>query len=269
MGNILYLAINLRRSEDRWTSIMTSGRQHGIDLRRVEAVDGRNYKEAEWYDFDVEKFEKCNGRTPLSGEFGCYQSHIQALRVFVESDADSAVILEDDAVINSKLKPFAQMLTDRHADKKYVVRLTAHRLPLFEKLQDGIDGHSIGQCWFGPTGSAAAYWLSRPAAKQLLKSMLPGYLPFDIMLERSWETGVTTVLIKPNLLPVPKPPYSEIRSTASSRNRKFPWYRRVSTLMFRTRQVFGRLFICLRTRSRDWNENVNLGRARVCDPESQ
>ncbi|MEM9106835.1 MAG: glycosyltransferase family 25 protein, partial [Pseudomonadota bacterium] len=173
MGWIVYPTINLRQSEDRWALIAADAARCGIELRRIDAVDGRQIDRSDWRDFDAAKFARCNGRRPMAGEYGCYRSHVKALQTFLETDATSAVILEDDARLNELLPTFAAMLDERYGRKKCLVRLTSHRQPAFEKLKNGLDGYVIGQCWFGPTGSAAAYWLTRPAAEQLLQTMLP------------------------------------------------------------------------------------------------
>ncbi len=249
MHTIEYFAINLRRSEDRWAALLTAAQNHNIDLRRVDAVDGRDYDIADWHDFDVEKFKRCNGRVPMPGEYGCYQSHIRALQAFLDSDAGSAVILEDDALLNEHLAPFAQQLAMQFGNERCLVRLTSHRQPAFERLHDGPAGISIGQCWFGPTGGSAAYWVSRPAAERLLSTILPGYLALDMMLERSWETGVTALLVKPNLLPVPPPQNSILVSEIGYNAGKFPWFRRIGAIKFRTQQLLNRILFCIRTRS--------------------
>lgn len=267
MGEIGFYAINLRSSKERWATILSAAQNAGIDLSRIDAVDGRKHDVNGYSEFDLAKFMRCNGRPPLPGEIGCYRSHVRALRAFYDSDAASAVILEDDAPINSKLMPYARMLSNRFSDHRWVVRLSAHRAPLFEKLEDGLDGYALGQCWFGPTGSASAYWVSRPAAGQLLTSLLPGYLPFDVMLERSWETGVTTLQVKPNLLPIPQPPSSDIGSTAGLETRKFPWYRRVNTMLFRSRQLSGRILHCAHTRTR--HDNAFINGARLYDADGR
>ena len=249
MRDVEYFAINLRRSEDRWAAIASAARQHNIDLKRIDAVEGRDYDIDQWDGFDVDKFEKCNGRAPIPGEFGCYLSHVRALRAFLEGSADSAVILEDDAVLNENLVPFAQHLALQFGNGNYLVRLTSHRQPMFEELLESPTGVSIGQCWFGPTGSSAAYWLPRPAAERLLSTLLPGYLSVDTMLERSWETGVTALLVKPNLLSIPSPQNSVLVSEIGYDAGKFPWFRRIGAFVFRMQQLRSRLFFCLRTRS--------------------
>ncbi len=249
MRDVEYFAINLRRSEDRWAAIASAARTHNIDLKRIDALDGRDYAVDQWDGFDVDKFEKCNGRAPIPGEFGCYLSHVKALRAFLDGGADSAVILEDDAVLNGDLVPFAQHLSLQFGNSNYLVRLTSHRQPMFEELLESPTGVSIGQCWFGPTGSSAAYWLSRPAAERLLGNLLPGYLSVDTMLERSWETGVTALLVKPNLLSIPSPQNSVLVSEIGYDAGKFPWFRRMGAFVFRMQQLWSRLFFCLRTRS--------------------
>jgi len=56
------------------------------------------------------------------------------------------------------------------------------------------------------------------------------------------------------VVPAPKPRRSRsmIMKTATPEDRKHPWYNRLSTLRFRTRQLLSRAWHCLHTRARHW-----------------
>ena len=245
-----YYVINMASSTDRWEAIEPKLAAAGIEAERVDAVDGRNTPPNEWQDFDIPEFRRVNGRAPRPGEYGCYMSHINAMQRFLDSGNHSAVILEDDANVVPGLPGYAEALDRRWHAANLLVRLCSHRLPAFEKLGD-LDGESpvLGHSWFGPTGSASAYWISRAGAERLIETSLPAYCPYDIMQERSWETGVPFYQVKPNLLPIPSIPESTIVTSEAPEYRKFPPHRRLTTYAHRTLQFFQRLAICARTRS--------------------
>ncbi|MDZ7824259.1 MAG: glycosyltransferase family 25 protein [Ahrensia sp.] len=222
----------------------------GIDVQRVEAIDGRTIPEAEWHDFDIKKFRARCGRHPAAGEYGCYMSHIKALRTFIDSGAQSAIILEDDAELEGQLLTVAAALDHAASDQALLVRLCTHRQDFFEKLQELSTGHQLGQCWHGPTGSASAYWINRVSAQRLLDFALPGSLPYDILLERAWGHGVRALVIGPSLLKQPRPPTSTINQSFTLKHQKFKWYNRWRTYLFRTQEFFLRIAHCAANRQK-------------------
>ncbi|WP_018687244.1 glycosyltransferase family 25 protein [Ahrensia kielensis] len=244
-----YFAINLDRSHERWSALSESALAYKINLTRVAAVDGSLLNPKEWENFDTEKFERCNGRPAKPGEYGCYRSHINALNMFLESGQPTGVIIEDDVVLNSNLSSFCDFLDENYENELLIVRLISHRIPWFQKQTPQVLGHAIGRCWFGPTGSSAAYWITRNGAKHLLKKLNPGYLPVDIMIERSWSHGVDVVQTKPNLLNLPANNVSVIEVHKGNTNyAKFRWYKRFPTYYFRTVELLRRFTYIARSR---------------------
>jgi glycosyl transferase, family 25 len=248
-----YYVINLDRSVERWLSISESAEKNGIELTRIPAVDGRSIPQSQWVDFDLQSFRFQNGREPLPGEYGCYMSHISALRQFLDDGGPSAVILEDDAILNAELRPCVAGLQTWFDGKAFLVRLVVHRMTGFERLGTLVAGCDVrlklGQCWFGPNGSAAAYWLTRAAAENMLKTALPGSMPFDAFLERPWQHGTPSLMFHPPVLPRPNPPFSELLNTYTEGDlHKYPWYQRGGALLFRTVQLLMRLYHCARQR---------------------
>lgn len=244
-----FCAINLDSSRDRWLEINAGANQHGIQLERIPAVDGRTTPKDQWENFEPVLFRRYHGVEPLSGEYGCFASHLKALRSFINSNENTAVIMEDDAVITAGLVPFVRFLDEMFGDALMLVRLTSHRQFAFEALGNGNASHAVGQCWFGPTGSSAAYWVSRKAAQKLISTIVPGYLPFDIALERSWATGVPSFLTKPNVMPVPRPLNSTIiPDKTESQRRRTVWYKRIVSYIFQAFAIWHRLWMCAKTR---------------------
>ena len=88
--------INLDDKTDRWESMETQFKYWEIEnYTRVSAHDGRG---------DNDLGEILKGRYPdnmNSGEVGCVTSHLKALKEFLNSDQQCAIIMEDDCDINT------------------------------------------------------------------------------------------------------------------------------------------------------------------------
>lgn len=102
LTDVAFYYINLDRSVDRKKAAEQQAAMHGIDLQRIAAVDGRALKEEDLTAYARSK-RKLEYRTDLSpGEHACILSHLKTLRLFLETDKQYAVILEDDFVLNPK-----------------------------------------------------------------------------------------------------------------------------------------------------------------------
>lgn len=243
-----YFVINLERSTERLRNFASHPFLTADAFTRIDAVDGRAIAEDHYEDYDIERFIAKNGRHPRPGEYGCYRSHIKAIKTFVESSHQTAVICEDDAKLTQEGMDFCASLDNTAAENGLLVRLTTHRKALYEPLTQAQLGFKIGQCWFGPTGSAAAYWLNKAAAQKLLEQIRIGDVPFDIALEASWHHGVPSFITRPNVFPRPTPPSSDINYDADPRYKKRPFFKRMPVLVFRAAEIVRRILNNIKTR---------------------
>ncbi len=92
--------INLKDETARRTQASAQLRAAGLDPIHIAAVDGRGHQPTEWTCYDPTQARRFFGRQLRGGEVGCYLSHIAALRGFLESGAEQALVLEDDIAIN-------------------------------------------------------------------------------------------------------------------------------------------------------------------------
>ena len=92
-----YYVINLDRSKERLQDISLQFSKQSLKLERVVAVDGQVLELNDTADDN--EFRKEMGRSIQPGEVGCFLSHRRALEAFILSNAEFAVILEDDAVL--------------------------------------------------------------------------------------------------------------------------------------------------------------------------
>lgn len=106
-SELKYYVINLDRSPERLNEFKDNFSSIGIYVERVEAVDGQLNDLT--LHFDDRLCRKEMGRSIQPGEVGCYLSHVKAIQKFWESDAEYAIILEDDA---SPSDDFLQVVDD-------------------------------------------------------------------------------------------------------------------------------------------------------------
>ncbi len=95
--NIIYLAINLPSSKERREHIQQQGANLGITVQIVEAIAGKDLTEEQKKMYDSRKRESMYITHLTPNEQACAHSHRKALSTFLASDADYAVVLEDDA----------------------------------------------------------------------------------------------------------------------------------------------------------------------------
>lgn len=241
-----YFVINLDRSPQRWAETEQALSSFGIQAARIPAIDGKTIPLDQWMPrFDAAKFRKCHGLDPVPGEYGCYASHLAAIEAFLETNDPTCVIFEDDVMPLDTMIPVVDHLNTHHASTEMLVRLVTHRIEFYESLENLPNGRTLGQCWFGPSGSAAGYWLTRKAAKILVHLLQPGYLPFDIAIERAWETGVANYVVRPNVCAIRGTGLSTINSTAPANHSKPVWFKRLGAAKFRTKALFARICWCM------------------------
>ncbi len=238
---INYYALNLDRSPDRWAAIDADARACGIDLIRVPAVDGKNVPPQDRVILDEAGFRRRHGKIPLDGEYGCYQSHLDAFDAFLASDADAAVIFEDDA---QPLPPFRETLDAVLAvDDWDLVKLMHHRMAIFSPVRSLLGDRRLGKAWFGPTGGSAAYLVNRRAAARLRDKLVPMRLPYDVALERGWSFGLRVRHVRPDLVRAnPATKATLIGGRKRYATQKLPAHRRLPTLAFRSGELVRRAF---------------------------
>jgi hypothetical protein len=83
IGGILFLVINMDSQSDRWESCLLQGKQFGLRLTRISAITPSLLSNT------TEHFV-------TDGVRAVWESHMQCLRYLLSSDAEHALIMEDD-----------------------------------------------------------------------------------------------------------------------------------------------------------------------------
>ena len=182
------------------------------DFVRYSAVDNRDNHVTD-EEFDVEFFRSRWHRDPSPAEKGCMLSHVKMWRDFVASDADWALIAEDDillspdaeAVVNAIITKYPQVqlvnLSDSFANDagKLNPQVEYIRLSLLSPFVHG--KYRMGKpygTW--PLICTGLYLISRSGAELLLKQFedkVPGTVADDYKLYQQW--GVDVRFVQPGL----------------------------------------------------------------------
>jgi glycosyl transferase, family 25 len=227
-------AVNLDRSTDRWRSIASHAEQLGLAVNRVSAVDGRQIAEGDREAVDEKAFRRNMGRTMLPGEYGCYCSHIKALKEFLASPAELAVIIEDDLQLEHgfSARVIAAFAAVPNAD---VIKFFNHRVVGFRQTAKTSFGDELGRALHGPLGSAACYGVTRRGAERLIDRLATMRFPWDVALERAWDHGAAVYTSRRNIGSVARGG-TTIATRDIYRSVKFPKWKRVGTYVLRLKE---------------------------------
>lgn len=235
--------LNLDRSPDRLVAVQRSAAEFGIEVIRVAAVDGSALTPQQEAEIDMRRFERFCGKKVLAAEIGCYLSHLKALEIIADGADDFAVIIEDDVQFTSD---FAAFLSDLGGTKGWdLVKLVNHRTSGFIKYLSMGENFALGRCLHGSLGSSAAYAVRREAAKNLLKSLRPMVVPVDVELERGWANGAAVFTTDKPVVRLSAVASTIVVRNVSYKAMKFPFYRRIGTLIYRASEYARRIAYAL------------------------
>ena len=241
MGAFGVYVINLDRSSDRWTDIITQANRIELTVERVSGVDGHVISSDDRVNIDEKKFIVRNGRKILSGEYGCYRAHLTALEMFVASAFSAAIVMEDDVDLTENFLPRVAAIRNQLPSAE-LVKLLNHRSKGFRESVVTSYGDRVGRCLHGPQGSAACYLVTRSGAIKLLNEIQTMRYPYDIALERGWKTGVEVYTVHSNIVKLSKHSIdSQIANRDQYRAVKIRGVRKISTHVIRAIEYLRRI----------------------------
>jgi len=241
--------INLDRAPDRLARIRAQLERLGLPWTRIAAVDARALTPAQRALLDEPGYRRRHGKTPALGELGCYLSHVEAMRLFLASGHEFALVLEDDVLLQDALPAVLQGLVAQPG-RWDVAKLSAVHsgapLPYLEVAPGRQLAVMLTRC----TGSSA-YLMNRRAATAYAAGLLPMTLPYDHVFDQGWRFHIAFRLVTPT--PCDHDEQAPTTIVAPPR-RKFHWTRRLPTYAFRlgneTRRLVHGLAQALRERLR-------------------
>ena len=131
------------------------------------------------------------------GEIGCFLSHRQIWADLQDSDADAALIIEDDAGLDRDLFTQALSLATEHIGDLGYIQFQTRPARSAATLID-----QIGPCTLLLPQSAGlrttAQLVSKAAAATLLRHSAPFDRPVDTFVQSYWHTGLRPAMILPS-----------------------------------------------------------------------
>lgn len=192
--------INLDRATKRLEFVKPNIDLLGFPVERISAVDGNLLSEEELHKAcDYKKFKSYFKMLPEHGTIGCSLSHEKALKKFLVSEYEFALIFEDDVIFNSHEL--------RECVNKAVEKKNLWDILNFETFHDGLpfkiadlyeDKHMA--LYFTPVTHTGCYLINRCTAKKLLEKFYPIIMPFDHYFTASWEFDIKFVGVEPRIV---------------------------------------------------------------------
>lgn len=252
--DFLVYVVNLDRSVDRMASIAESSAQFGIEIQRIPAVDGKMLTPDQEKVLDVARFHRICGKRVLPAEIGCYLSHLRILELIAEGEHEIGVVVEDDIKFSAEFTDFVRDL--RRVSGWDMVKLTYHRANGYVKYLDVGQNRSLGRCLHGPVGSSAAYVITRGAARKFLQSLHPMVVPIDVEMERGWAHGLAVFTVDRPVVTFSPVASTIVTSSLGYKPMKFPFYRRLGTLVYRAGEYVRRVAYALSPASLKLDKNA-------------
>lgn len=186
--NLVTYLINLDGSNDRLESARQQLNHANMSFIRVPAFDGRNLDSKSIPEYDENKALAHMGRTLKGGELGCYFSHLDCARRFLATEADYAVVLEDDLQITANaLDIIKEVLTwlELQQSDWYLLHLAAERQKIMTPLHEVL-GYKLVHAHYFPVRTTGLVW-SRQGAQTFVEQHNRIYAPVDNYF-RFWLT---------------------------------------------------------------------------------
>jgi glycosyl transferase, family 25 len=243
MNGLHTWVINLDRAPERLARITEQLQRLQLPFTRLAAVDARAMTADEQALLDTPNYCRKHGMTPLLGELGCYLSHVRLMQQFLHSQAEFALVLEDDVMLHNSL-PVALNGLLAHPARWDMVKLSGVHSGTPVRVLTIAPGHDLAVMLSRCTGSSA-YLINRRAAQAYVDGLLPMSLPYDHVFDQGWRFKLKVRLVTPR----PCGHDDQIASTIVAppgTTRKFKWQQRLPAFAYRLGNEWARLRYGLR-----------------------
>lgn len=194
MSTVPLFIINMPSATDRRAAVTGQLAGLNLDPNWIDAVRGKDMTATEVASVYDESNNRRYFRRALSaGEIGCYVSHRKAWQALLDSEADLAVILEDDICVSDQ---FPQAIAALHSANNFdLIKLADDRnCPIIQSRAahagfEWVSYKRVPNC-------ANGYAISREGAKKLL-SRAKFYRPVDIDMQFYRELNLTVAGLIP------------------------------------------------------------------------
>ncbi len=235
--------ISLPRSRARLARMEQQLAAMALPYTLIPGIDGAN----EWVrlsaDLDEPAFVRNVGRPVLPGEIGAYHAHLQVWQTFLKSDAQVALVMEDDVIFHPDFKEALEAALSIRDEWDF---LKLNKIRAKQPICRGTIGRWHLNAYLGPATGLGAYLITRQLATKLLPAMLPATRPIDHELDRIFVHDFRHFGLEPFPSHVDDGNESTITGTAFTAVKKFPRYRRLPMYGLRFTNQMSKLLYLLR-----------------------
>jgi len=186
--------INLDGSVERWNTTSEMFRLLGLNVIRVPAIAGKDLSFPH-PDFASWSYFFRYGRKRVSNKVACYFSHIKALKDFLETDKEHALICEDDVYPQPESGKVIEEAM-RYSDSWDLLRLNGIKPTSGINFAELPCGYHLC-CDLKTASGNGAKIVNRYAAETIIRKCLPMRLPHDVTLFYDWPIGIREVTVHP------------------------------------------------------------------------
>jgi glycosyl transferase, family 25 len=244
MNGLHTWVINLDRAPDRLARITEQMQRLQLPFTRLAAVDARAMTAQDQARLDTPNYCRQHGMTPLLGELGCYLSHVRLMQQFLRSQAEFALVLEDDVMLHASLPAVLHGLMAQAA-RWDMVKLSGVHSGTPVRVSNIAPGHDLAVMLSRCTGSSA-YLINRRAAQAYVAGLLPMSLPYDHVFDQGWRFKLKVRIVTPRPCGHDDQIASTILAPVGS-TRKFHWTKRLPAFAYRLGNEWARLRYGLRS----------------------
>ena len=186
--------INLDRATERWENVIRSPGLKDLNIIRVPAIDGQTLQPP-YPNFSPWGYFLCRGRRINPNHVACYNSHLKAMWLFLESGEEHGLICEDDITSTPELLDVLKNVL-RYSNSWDLVRLTGFRQKPFIPFADMTSDYRLVSDLRCST-SAGSYLLNRQAARLFLRFFGTMWTDYDLALFYSVPVGIREAAVVP------------------------------------------------------------------------
>lgn len=204
--------VNLERSPQRWEDASKQLKNTGVAFERIPAIDGAKIDYLKYA--DNKTCRNYMGRDLTAGEVDCFLSHILALKTFLASSEDCAIILEDDflmtADFSNRLKSIREMIKKLAGETVSAVNLYPSDYKFASTIMQEA-GQSLLIAHRFPQSAVGILW-TRQGAERVVAAGSIATMPYDNLLRVLFTGTSEGYSVRPPLV-VPAPVPSDIKNT--------------------------------------------------------
>ena len=252
--SIIYLVINLESATERRESIISQAAEHGFTPQFIPAIAGGELTPDHLAHYDEAHLRRYYAYRLIPNEIACSFSHRKALRAFLESGAEYAVILEDDALLDVRFNEGIHLLTEQLSGWEVAkLQMDPGRLSPLPLAAQGSGLEPVYSRKIGCEITGMVY--TRRAAQILYDGLERIWLPVDSQIyQLILDHPLPTIGLRPTLLFQPYgnsciDPTLSVRSTTKQRRTLVQYLRHRTRILRNTllkQKLYRKVLRCVR-----------------------